>query len=120
MKIDATCPKTPLKGELLCKMVDRYPSIDLSTIQALSHIQAIGKSISMILNNDLADHGLTEGKFYVLCFLFTEELIGHQLPALLRSQITSASRGEQSPDCSMGWSGTGSLQGFTTRAIAVH
>jgi len=73
-------PKVPLKGELLCKLVTRYPEIDLSTIQAISLIQAIGKNMSVMINRDLAGVGLTEAKLYVLAFLFTEELMGNGNP----------------------------------------
>jgi DNA-binding MarR family transcriptional regulator len=73
--------KTPIKGELLCKLFDRYPSIDVSTVQLVSLIQAIGRNLSMFLNCDLSDHGLTEGKFYVLAYLFSEELLGHEAPS---------------------------------------
>jgi len=73
--------KTPMKGELLCKMVSRYPSIDFPTIQVISHIQAISKNLSLMINHDLARQGLTEGKFYVLAFLFSEELLGNEDPS---------------------------------------
>jgi DNA-binding MarR family transcriptional regulator len=74
-------PKSSLKGDLLYKMVSRHPSIDLGTIQVLSHIQAIAKSVSAKINIDLAEYGLTEGKFYVLTYIFSEELVGHDYPS---------------------------------------
>jgi DNA-binding MarR family transcriptional regulator len=73
--------KTPIKGELLCKLVTRYPALDLTTVQLISHIQAIGKRISVMINRSLVDQGLTEAKFYVLAFLFSEELLGHSNPS---------------------------------------
>jgi DNA-binding MarR family transcriptional regulator len=80
MQNDPHFPKTP-KGELLCKLVTRYPSIDYSTVQVISHIQAISKNISALINRDLAEFDLTEGKFYVLTFLLSEEHMGREDPS---------------------------------------
>ena len=74
-------PRAINKGELICKMVARYPSIDYSTIQLISHIQAIGKSLSFMINEDLAEHGLTEGRLYVLAYLLSEELSNNDDPS---------------------------------------
>ncbi len=80
MQNQSVSPKKPIKGELLCKLANRFPSIDLSTVELVSHIQAISKNLSLLINQDLAEHGLTEGKMYVLAFLFSEELMGRQQP----------------------------------------
>jgi MarR family transcriptional repressor of emrRAB len=77
MDTDAPHSITPTKAELLCNMVGRYPSIDFDAIQIVSHIQAIGKKLSAINNHLLAEYGLTEGKFYVLAYLFSEEVLGN-------------------------------------------
>jgi DNA-binding MarR family transcriptional regulator len=69
------------KGEMLCKMSERYPSMNQSAIQLISHVQSIGKSLSAMLNDVLSEHDLTEGKFYVISFLFSEELFQHEAPS---------------------------------------
>lgn len=74
-------PKVPLKGELLRRITERYPELDMGTVVIVSQIQAISRSVSAHVNNDLAKYGLTEGKFYVLCFLFSEELLGSEVPS---------------------------------------
>ena len=81
MKNEFGCPKAPLKGELLRQVTQRYPELDTGAIEIVSHIQSIARVLTAQLNNDLAGYGLGEGKFYVLVFLFSEELLGHDDPS---------------------------------------
>lgn len=81
MKNEFGCPKAPLKGELLRRVTQRYPEMDTGAIEIVSHIQSIARALTARLNNDLADYGLGEGKFYVLVALFSEELMGHDDPS---------------------------------------
>ena len=62
-------------------MSRRYPMIDMTTIGVISQVQSLARTLSAGLNNDLACHGLTEGKFYVLVYLFSEELMGEEDPS---------------------------------------
>ncbi len=73
--------KLPLKGELLRRCSLRFPGIDVSTIEMTTHLQSVGRAISALLNSDLAPYGLTEGKFYVLAYLTSEEALGHDAPS---------------------------------------
>lgn len=75
--------KEPSKGELLQKLALRYPSLalDPSAVQIISHIQSIGRIISANLSAQLADYGLSEGKFYVLGFLLSRETFEHEDPS---------------------------------------
>lgn len=73
--------KMPLKGELLRKCSQRFPAADISTIEIITQLQSVGRAISALLNSDLAPYGLTEGKFYVLAYLFSEEMLGHDPPS---------------------------------------
>jgi DNA-binding MarR family transcriptional regulator len=81
MQSDAQFPKIPCKAEFLCRMIERHPSIDVSIVQIVSYIQSISKNLTLTHNHELIKVGLTEGKFYVLAFLFSEELAGHEEPS---------------------------------------
>jgi DNA-binding MarR family transcriptional regulator len=69
------------KGELLQKLAVRYPTLDPSALHIISHIQSIGRLISSGLAAQLAEYGLSEGKFYVLGYLLSEELFEHESPS---------------------------------------
>ena len=81
MANEVVCAKPPIKGELLLRMSERYPDLDIGTIEIVSHIQAIARALTARLNRDLASSGLTEGKFYVLVYLYSEEMLGHDTPS---------------------------------------
>ncbi|MEO7719367.1 MAG: MarR family transcriptional regulator [Capsulimonas sp.] len=72
--------KAPLKEELLRKIVQRYPDLDSSAMEAVNAIKHTQKALSFALNAPLEEYGLSEGKFFVLCYLFTEELLEHEAP----------------------------------------
>ena len=81
MKKETPYCKPPLRSEFFQAMSRRYPTIDMTTIGVISQVQSLARTLSAGLNNDLACHGLTEGKFYVLVFLFSEELTGQEDPS---------------------------------------
>ena len=72
--------KVPLKGELLKKTVQRYPELEASAIAAITMLQTVSMAIKAQMHCSLDDYELSEGRFYVLCFLFTEELMEHEAP----------------------------------------
>lgn len=72
--------RVPLRGELLVKLVERYPSLDYSVIGILNTLKSVSQEFTDRFATRLADHNLTEGKFYVLAYLFVEELVGHEPP----------------------------------------
>ncbi len=72
--------KVPLKGELLKKTVQRYPELEASAIEAITMLQTVSMGIKAQMHCSLDDYELSEGRFYVLCYLFTEELMEHEAP----------------------------------------
>ena len=65
--------KEPCKGEVLQKLALRYPKLDPVAMHSVSHIQSISRLVSAGISAQLADYGLSEGKFYVLGYLLSEE-----------------------------------------------
>jgi DNA-binding MarR family transcriptional regulator len=74
-------PKIPLKGELLRRIAQLYPELDADTIAVITYVQSISRALSADMNRKLAGSGLTEGKFYVLAYLWAEELLDHEAPS---------------------------------------
>jgi DNA-binding MarR family transcriptional regulator len=72
--------KVPLKGELLKKTAQRFPELESSAIEAITMLQAVSTGVKAQMNCTLEGYGLSEGRFYVLCYLFTEELMEHNAP----------------------------------------
>ena len=68
------------KDELLRKLAQRYPDLDASAMETLNAIKHAQKAMHTILNAPLEERGLSEGKFFVLCYLFTEEILEHEAP----------------------------------------
>ena len=65
--------KQPCKGELLQELALRYPKLDPVAMHIVSHVQSIARNVSLGISAQLAEFGLSEGKFYVLGFLLSEE-----------------------------------------------
>ncbi|HEY3331900.1 MAG TPA: MarR family transcriptional regulator [Capsulimonadaceae bacterium] len=72
--------KVPLRGELLAKLSQRYPSVDPVAIDTLNTLKSVSQDMSDRLSDRLGEHGLTEGKFFVLAYIFMEDLAGHPSP----------------------------------------
>ncbi|BDI28552.1 putative HTH-type transcriptional regulator YetL [Capsulimonas corticalis] len=70
----------PLKEELLRKISQRYPDLDASAMESITAVKHAAKTVSVVMNAPLEEVGLSEGKFFVLCYLFTEELLDHPAP----------------------------------------
>jgi len=69
------------KGELLQKLALRYPNLDPIGMHIISHIQSIARLISSGISAELAEYGLSEGKFYVLCYLLSTEIFDQADPS---------------------------------------
>jgi DNA-binding MarR family transcriptional regulator len=72
--------RIPLRGELLVKLTQRYPSVDTEVIDIFNTLKSVSSDINDRLIKRLEVYGLTEGKFYVLAYLHAEELLGHANP----------------------------------------
>ena len=68
------------RSTLLKHMAERYPDFDLESVELNSRIHAVAKHIDAGREEALAKHGLSQGKLFVLVFLFTEELSGRDRP----------------------------------------
>ena len=69
------------KGELLQKLALRYPNLDPIGMHIISRIQSIARLISSGISTELAEYGLSEGKFYVLGYLLSSETFDHADPS---------------------------------------
>jgi DNA-binding MarR family transcriptional regulator len=73
--------RVPLRGELLAKLTQRFPGIDSQVLDLLNSVKRVSQIVSDDFSAALANHGLTEGKFFVIAYLFTEDLLGHPEPS---------------------------------------
>ena len=81
MNKDATFPKCYPKGEVLRKAAERYPDINPEAHEIMLRIKQIAASQEVIFQEMLEPHGLSEGRFYVLCHLLSAEMFEHKAPS---------------------------------------
>ena len=81
MKNGAVLPKYYPKGEVLRKVAERYPSIDAEAMEIIIRIKQLTAGDECAFQEALEPYGLSEGRFFVLCCLFSEEIVGHEDPS---------------------------------------
>lgn len=81
MNKDVSLPKYYPKGEVLRKTVERYPEFDADVMEIMRHINRLSSGNECAFQAALEPYSLSEGRFYVLCCLFAEEIIGHKAPS---------------------------------------
>ena len=81
MKKDASFPVYSPKGEVLRKAAERYPDIDAQAIEIMLRIKQIASFEDCAFHEALEPYGLSEGRFLVLCCLFSEDIAGHKDPS---------------------------------------
>lgn len=74
-------PKHFPKEEVLKKASQRYTGLKSSAVDVFFNIKRVAKDFECASQDFLEPFGLSEGKFYVLCDLFSEELLGHDDPS---------------------------------------
>lgn len=77
MESDARIPKMMPKGEVLRKAAQRYPDLQTGAIEVFMHLKRVAQEADCATGASLEPYGLSEGKFFVLTDLFSEELLGH-------------------------------------------
>lgn len=81
MKHDFPYLDAPQRCDLLRRITAPYADVDPDIIIIVSLIKSISRSFSAQMALGLASHELTEGKFYVLAYLLSEEIAGHPNPS---------------------------------------
>jgi DNA-binding MarR family transcriptional regulator len=71
----------PNKKDLFRKLAQRHPNLDLGGLELSATLKSVGKDIEESMELSLRDYGLSEGRFFVLVYLFSEELLGHDAPS---------------------------------------
>ena len=69
------------KAEVLRKAAQRYPGLETDAMEVLIHIQRVGQQAQCATSQSLEPFHLSEGKFFVLAYLFSEELLEHSAPS---------------------------------------
>jgi DNA-binding MarR family transcriptional regulator len=69
------------KEEVLRKASQRYTDLKSSAVDVFLNIKRVAKGFECANQDYLEPYGLSEGKFYVLCDLFSEEVLGHENPS---------------------------------------
>lgn len=81
MNKDVSVPKYYPKGEVLRKTAERYPEIDADVMEIMRHVKRLSSGNECVFQAALDPYSLSEGRFYVLCCLFAEEIAGHKAPS---------------------------------------
>ena len=81
MNKDVFVPKYYPKGEVLRKTAERYPEMDADVMEIMLLIKRLSSEDEGGFQAALEPYGLSEGRFYVLCCLFAEEIVGHKAPS---------------------------------------
>ena len=66
------------RSELLKNLAERYPDFDLQAVELSARIHAVAQSLDAVREEALEQHGLSQGRLYVLSYLFNEELMRHE------------------------------------------
>lgn len=59
--------------EILDKFAQRYPDADVSAVAAFLHLLRVATDLSAALDNCLSQHGLLQGRWWVLILLMRED-----------------------------------------------
>lgn len=81
MNKEVSVPKYYPKGEVLRKVAERYASIDAEAMEIMIRIKQLSVGDECAYQEALEPYGLSEGRFFVLCCLFSEEIVGHKDPS---------------------------------------
>ena len=81
MNKEVPFPKYYPKGDVLRKAAERYPGIDPEATEIILSIKQIASGEECATQQALEPYGLSEGRFYVLAHLFSEEIVGHKDPS---------------------------------------
>ncbi len=81
MNKEVFVPKYYPKGEVLRKVAERYASVDAEAMEIIIRIKQLSVGDECAFQEALGPYGLSEGRFYVLCCLFSEEIVGHKDPS---------------------------------------
>ena len=81
MNEDVKIPFYSPKGEVLRKAAERYPDIDAEATEIMLRIKQIASVEDCAFQEALEPYGLSEGRFMVLCCLFSEDIAGHKDPS---------------------------------------
>lgn len=68
------------RSTLIRNLARRYPEVVLESAELNSRIHAVAKHLDVGREEALARHGLSQGKLYVLAYLLSEEMTGHDRP----------------------------------------
>jgi len=81
MEDNTPFPKLPPKAEVLREIAQRYPEVEEDAMEVLINLQRVSAAGQCSTGQFLEPYGLSDGKFYVLCSLFTEEIMGRPEPS---------------------------------------
>jgi DNA-binding MarR family transcriptional regulator len=81
MKNEPSFRKLPPKAEVLRKIAQRYPEVEPDAVQVLINIDRVSAAGQCVASQFLEPYGLSEGRFYVLACLLTEELLDAPAPS---------------------------------------
>lgn len=81
MENEVLFPKIPPKAEVLRKVAQRYPEVEPDAMEVLINIQRVCKAAQCDTSQFLEPYKLSEGKFYVLAYLFSAELLDAPAPS---------------------------------------
>ena len=81
MENDDKVTKMIPKGEVLRKVAQRYPELQMEAMEVFLSIKRVAQESDCGTRDGLEPYGLSEGKFFVLADLFGADLMGHGDPS---------------------------------------
>lgn len=73
--------KLKTRSELLKNLAERYADFDLQDVELSAQIHAVAQSLDSLRDESLEQHGISQGKLYVLGYLLNGDLMGHEKPS---------------------------------------
>ncbi len=81
MSIEKNSNVITLQGDLLDHASTRFPAEDLTALALITRLKNTSRLLGSSLEDSFHKYDLSSGRFYVLNYLYAEDLLGHAIPS---------------------------------------
>ena len=81
MSIEKNSNVITLQGDLLRHASTRFPDQDLTALALITRLKNTSRLLGSSLEGSFHKYDLSSGRFYVLNYLYAEDLLGHTVPS---------------------------------------
>ena len=81
MSIEKNSNGITLQGDLLDHASTRFPAEDLTALALITRLKNTSRLLGSSLEDSFHKYDLSSGRFYVLNYLYAEDLLGHAIPS---------------------------------------